>query len=238
MKPLLSPQAVGVLLGLALTSGAALAQSAEVVNPQPVAAEPRANEEPPPGSCKPIGFTVSGEIVFPMECKAFIERQKTLDRKPAAQARPAGNEEKAAAPQGSSVVGEAKPALEAKPASDDKPAAEEATPAAAQEKAANAAEKPVAGQNDGGLPEINKPSSEPAETGSLPKRARREPGVGPSGCTHFRTYNAASGTYKTFDGQQRPCRESNGAVRDVVGIRCGAISGNMKVPFQAARSIG
>lgn len=29
-----------------------------------------------------------------------------------------------------------------------------------------------------------------------------------------------------------------GAVADVVGIRCGAISGNMKVSFQAARSIG
>jgi hypothetical protein len=29
-----------------------------------------------------------------------------------------------------------------------------------------------------------------------------------------------------------------GAVRDVVGIRCGAISGSMKVSFQAARSIG
>jgi hypothetical protein len=28
------------------------------------------------------------------------------------------------------------------------------------------------------------------------------------------------------------------AVRDVVEIRCGAISGNMKVSFQAARSIG
>ena len=29
-----------------------------------------------------------------------------------------------------------------------------------------------------------------------------------------------------------------GAVRNVVGIRCGAFSGNMKVSFQAARSIG
>jgi hypothetical protein len=29
-----------------------------------------------------------------------------------------------------------------------------------------------------------------------------------------------------------------GAVGNVVGIRCGAIFGNMKVPFQAARSIG
>ena len=31
---------------------------------------------------------------------------------------------------------------------------------------------------------------------------------------------------------------SSGAARDVVGIRRGAISGNMKVSFQAARSIG
>jgi hypothetical protein len=28
------------------------------------------------------------------------------------------------------------------------------------------------------------------------------------------------------------------AARDLVGIWCGAISGNMKVSFQAARSIG
>ena len=31
---------------------------------------------------------------------------------------------------------------------------------------------------------------------------------------------------------------SHGAVRNVVGIRCGALSGNMRVSFQAARSIG
>ena len=31
---------------------------------------------------------------------------------------------------------------------------------------------------------------------------------------------------------------SQGAVRNAVGIRCGAFSSNMKVPFQAARSIG
>jgi hypothetical protein len=29
-----------------------------------------------------------------------------------------------------------------------------------------------------------------------------------------------------------------GAVRNVVGIRCDALSGNMKISFQAARSIG
>jgi hypothetical protein len=31
---------------------------------------------------------------------------------------------------------------------------------------------------------------------------------------------------------------AKGAVRSVVGIGCGALSGNMKVSFQAARSIG
>jgi hypothetical protein len=31
---------------------------------------------------------------------------------------------------------------------------------------------------------------------------------------------------------------AKGAVRNAVGIRCGAFSGNMKVSFQAARSIG
>jgi hypothetical protein len=36
----------------------------------------------------------------------------------------------------------------------------------------------------------------------------------------------------------RPAKNSSGAVRNAVGIRCGAFSGNMKVSFQAARSIG
>ena len=38
--------------------------------------------------------------------------------------------------------------------------------------------------------------------------------------------------------QQEKLRVVEGAARDVVGIRRGAISGNMKVSFQAARSIG
>jgi hypothetical protein len=39
-------------------------------------------------------------------------------------------------------------------------------------------------------------------------------------------------------GSQRSLDLALGAVRNVVGIRCGAFSGNMKVSFQAARSIG
>jgi hypothetical protein len=41
----------------------------------------------------------------------------------------------------------------------------------------------------------------------------------------------------TFKGKQE-IATFFGAVRNAVGIRCGAFSGNMKVSFQAARSIG
>jgi hypothetical protein len=34
------------------------------------------------------------------------------------------------------------------------------------------------------------------------------------------------------------CDIVRGAVRKLVGIRCGGFSGNMRVSFQAARSIG
>ena len=37
---------------------------------------------------------------------------------------------------------------------------------------------------------------------------------------------------------KRLARLMRGAVRNLVGIGCGAFSGNMKVSFQAARSIG
>ncbi len=33
-------------------------------------------EEPPPGGCMPIGITVSGEVVFPFQCKDFIDSHK------------------------------------------------------------------------------------------------------------------------------------------------------------------
>src|SRR5262249_18066229 len=48
--------------------------------PSRPAAEAPAKDEPPPGACKPIGLTVSGEVVFPLECRDFIERQKSISR--------------------------------------------------------------------------------------------------------------------------------------------------------------
>src|SRR6266850_4406193 len=70
---------------LAVMSGAALAQTTGTVNPKPAPAEPSVNEDVPPGGCMPIGLTVSGEIVFPIQCKEFIEQQrgKAVEQKPA-----------------------------------------------------------------------------------------------------------------------------------------------------------
>jgi len=85
---------------LSVTSGGALAQTTGTVNPSPASAEPSVKEDVPPGGCMPIGMTASGEIVFPIQCKEFIERKrgKAVEQKPAAV------EEKAAAKQPEGVV--------------------------------------------------------------------------------------------------------------------------------------
>ena len=70
---------------LTVMSGAALAQTTGTVNPSPAPAEPSVKEDVPPGGCMPIGLTASGEIVFPIQCKELIERQrgKAVEQKPA-----------------------------------------------------------------------------------------------------------------------------------------------------------
>ncbi|SHG29493.1 BA14K-like protein [Bradyrhizobium erythrophlei] len=76
---------------LTVTSSAALAQTTGTVNPSRAPAEPSVKEDVPPGACMPIGLTASGEIVFPIQCKEFIERQrgKAVEQKPAAEGAPA-----------------------------------------------------------------------------------------------------------------------------------------------------
>lgn len=75
---------------LTVTSSAALAQTTGTVNPSRAPAEPSVKEDVPPGACMPIGLTASGEIVFPIQCKEFIERQrgKAVEQKPAAEDAP------------------------------------------------------------------------------------------------------------------------------------------------------
>jgi BA14K-like protein len=159
----------------------------------------------------PIGLTVSGEIVFPFQCKEFIERQKAANQKatPEENQKPIAVDQKADAAEEKTVAKQ--PAATERPAiAEVKPAAAEEKPAAAEEKPTAAEEKTVAKQQESVAPEDSKPVTETVGTVPLPRRfdrEARERALGPPGCIHFRSYDPASGIYRTFDGQRRQCRE-------------------------------
>jgi hypothetical protein len=70
----------------AVMSGAALAQTTGSVDPNPAPVESLPKADVPPGGCMPIGLTAAGEMVFPIQCKEFIERErgKAVEPKPVA----------------------------------------------------------------------------------------------------------------------------------------------------------
>jgi outer membrane biosynthesis protein TonB len=91
---------------LILMSGAAIAQTTGTLNPTLAPAEPTVKEDVPPGGCMPIGLTASGEIVFPIQCRELIERQrgKAVEQKPAVDEKPIAVEEKPAVKQSEDVA--------------------------------------------------------------------------------------------------------------------------------------
>jgi hypothetical protein len=235
----------GALCGVLLVGmcGAALGQTSSPPDSSPAPAGSSAKQDDtPPGGCKPIGLTVSGEVVFPLECKEFIERQKALNEKPAVpETKPAAVEARSPAAEEKPAVVEVKPSPPAeKPAAaedntavvKDKPAAVEEKPATSESKVAEpkvaepkadepkapeskapesqAAESKAAGNPpEAAAPDNSQAAVKPFDVVPLPKRADRrlrEHAAGPPSCTHFRTYNAASGTYRDYDGRTRTCR--------------------------------
>jgi hypothetical protein len=106
--------AFALALLLSVMSGVALAQITGTVNPSPAPAGPSVKEDVPPGGCMPIGLTASGEIVFPIQCRELIERQrgKAVEQKPAAveektiavEEKPGAKQSEAAAPESSKPV--------------------------------------------------------------------------------------------------------------------------------------
>jgi hypothetical protein len=69
---------------LMLMSSAAIAQTTGTLNPSPAPVEPSVKDDVPPGGCMPIGMTASGEMVFPIQCKEIIERERgrTVEQDP------------------------------------------------------------------------------------------------------------------------------------------------------------
>lgn len=65
----------------AFASGTVFAQTTGAISPTPTQ-QPSINEEVPLGGCMPLGVTASGEIVFPFQCKEFIEKHRGKDPEP------------------------------------------------------------------------------------------------------------------------------------------------------------
>jgi hypothetical protein len=174
---------------VSVAGSAALAQTTGAVNPSAAPAQPSVDADVPPGGCMPIGLTSSGEIVFPIQCKEFIEQHRGKDVE-----------------QNSSAAVEQKPA-----------AVIEQKPAAVEEKPAAVEDKPTDKQSDAvapAAPANNQPADKALETVPLPKRAERRlrehvssrEHASLNGCQHYRTYDAESGTYRSYDGRVRRCR--------------------------------
>jgi hypothetical protein len=184
---------------LTVTGGAALAQTTGTVNPGPAPAEPAAKADVPLGGCMPIGLTASGEIVFPIQCKEFIDRERS---KAAVEPTPRAAEGKPALADDKPGVAGQKPAMV-----EQRPADAEPKPAVAEEKPAPRQLEAVAPPQDAASA-IGKPADKPVEAAAAPKRVHREVGKRASrsdGCSHFRTYDAASGSYRGYDGRRHPC---------------------------------
>jgi hypothetical protein len=235
-------------LCLLLTGAAALAQSADMANPPPVQAQPAVKDEAG-GGCEPIGLTASGEIVFPFRCKDAIERQraamtKPAEPKPAAaqDARQDARQDTAPAP---TATAAAKPAAGAVP-----PAAGAVPPAAGAAKLAAGASKTTVGVANTAAVSA-KPAAAAAKMAAVPSAgaatvkpsakpsapavvvAARGLAAGPRGCSLFRSYNAASGSYLAFDGQRHPCREVAGRL-PAANTQAGARAARAQVPQQPA----
>ncbi len=195
-------------LFLLLMSDAALAQTTGAVNPSAAPAQPLVNEDVPPGGCMPIGLTVSGEIVFPIQCKEFIERHRGTIEEPkptAVEEKAPAEQEKPASKQSEGVVPES-----SKPA--DKPVDTVPPPKvdgkAVEQKPAAAEEKTAVKQSEGEASQNSKSGSKPVEEIRSRKRVEHEPrgrAFSPN-CFYYRSYDPESGFYRGYDGRRHYCR--------------------------------
>jgi hypothetical protein len=257
----------GVLCGLFLVVTGTVAFGQTSGTPDRSPAPPSASDEPTPGTCKPIGLTLSGEAVFPLECWDFIEKQKAMSRPtpppetgsvPAtAGAKPVAPDDKPTGSTDKAPVVDERPALETEPGTrpaetnpagaeapeiqpsegksaamgaapspgtrsdspeteDVKPPTADASPPAAdgkpagEEKPSSGEDQPAGKQSADATADDGKPDTKRTERAASSSRRSEnrahERSAGVPGCTHFRTYNAASGTYRDYSGRTRRCR--------------------------------
>jgi hypothetical protein len=186
------------------TQVALFGQTTGTVDPSPTPAEPSMKEDVPPGGCMPIGLTASGEIVFPIQCKEFIERQrgKAVEQKPAAVEERPG----VSLPAWANSDAFVKPAQAAKQSEgmapeNSKPAIKPVeTVPLPRERAMSA---------DVGYCSQRYRSYDQASGTYTDYDGRRHSCRSPDDgdCSqHYRSYDPASGTYTGYDGRRRSCR--------------------------------
>lgn len=107
------------------------------------------------------------------------------------------------------VAEEKPPAAETKPSA---PAPEE-TPVRREENRTPTLENPAAAKRSEGAPPATDSPESVDRVGAIAVTKRRaeldpsKPTVGPHGCTRFRSFDPASGTYTTLEGRRRQCRQ-------------------------------
>jgi hypothetical protein len=122
---------------------------------------------------------------------------------------PARTEQLMALPKGvATAAGEKEPlakSMEAGPVAAELSAIARAAGALAT---AKEGQKPGEDQTNETLGQPDHQVAEPAMTSSVLKRTKTSHRKGSPPCTQFRTYNAASGSYRAYDGKVRECRRS------------------------------
>jgi hypothetical protein len=139
-------------------------------------------EEPAPGACLPIGVTASGEVVFPLSCKDFLDRTKGVAGGQSTDEQRLPSEKPASLDHNSD--------LESKVV--QKPAAEK-TPEAVQ----------VEPNSVDTVASIQPPS---LASSKRPTDTHLRRISGSRGCTHYRTFDSDSKTYRDYNGHRRVCR--------------------------------
>jgi BA14K-like protein len=181
--------ALGCIFFLAM-NGSLVAQTTGALNPKSVVEPSGKVDGPPAGECMPIGITASGDVVFPFQCRDFIEQLKAADRKAA----PSGENHNASGENHNDASGA--------PAVGQEPVAIDQKPGAIEEKTAANKEETLG-------PENSKSAEMPVAKAPLETRNEhkpREQAAGPLGCIRFRSYDPTSRTYRSYDGRRLSCR--------------------------------
>jgi hypothetical protein len=217
----------GVLCGVLLFQAACGAAFAETADAPSLASTPAASggastDSLPFGGCEPLGMTASGELVFPLECKRVIHRateapiasddkiaptDKPVADAQSAEVNLAGRDDKPAAPEKMAVADKPAAAVEMTAATAPKSAAAEPPSQTASPKKPNRRASKTVGPVDKQVAKqvaLAKPAQAPPAKRADGKAAVRTAEL--PACAHYRSYIAASKSYRAFDGHMYACR--------------------------------